>query len=72
MEALIATLLAMDSGECRWIGRHDLHAYCRAPAGHEPSYSLVCPDAGLEYGTWTTAADAAATIVSLTTPEPRP
>lgn len=26
-----AELDAMTSGECRWIGRHDLHVYCWAP-----------------------------------------
>jgi hypothetical protein len=49
----------MDSGECRWIGRHDIHVYCHAPAKREPTYCVVCPDAGLEHGNWMDAPRAA-------------
>lgn len=51
----------MTSGECRWIGRPDLHVYCHAPAGREPRYCVVCPDEGLEYlpyDQWITATEA--------------
>jgi hypothetical protein len=60
------------SGECRWIGRRDIHVYCRAPMvetlmpsgrmGWQPgpaSYCVVCPEAGLEYGEWVDATRAA-------------
>lgn len=55
---------SMESGQCRWIGRHDIHVYCHNPmrevAGphgrpawrrfpEEARYCVVCPDAGLEY-----------------------
>jgi hypothetical protein len=49
----------LDSGECRWIGRHDIHVYCHAPAKREPAYCVVCPDAGLEHGNWMDAPRAA-------------
>lgn len=28
---MIATLYRMTSGECRWVGRPDIHVYCWAP-----------------------------------------
>lgn len=55
---------AMTSGECRWIGRPDVHLYCHNPMrevvgpGGRPAwlrtpgaarYCVVCPDAGLDY-----------------------
>jgi hypothetical protein len=58
------------SGECRWIGRHDLHVYCHAPAGREPRYCVVCPDEGLEYlpyAEWLPEAEAAAIVDRITT-----
>lgn len=58
---------AMEGGECRWIGRHDVHVYCRRPSGVEPTYCVVCPDAGLQHGNWGTANCAAKTIESLLT-----
>lgn len=53
----------MTSGECRAIGRPDLHVYCHHPmtpfvredgrTGYrregEPRYCIVCPDEGFEY-----------------------
>lgn len=63
--SILVALLSMSSGECRWIGREDVHAYCMAPVGREPRWCVVCPDAGLEYGNWVTAADAAALIGSI-------
>jgi len=66
------------SGECRWIGREDVHVYCRRPfveclmptgrMGWQPgpaTYSVVCPRAGLKHGTWVVAADAVRTVSSL-------
>jgi hypothetical protein len=50
---------SLASGECRWIGRHDIHVYCHAPAKREPAYCVVCPDAGLEHGNWMDAPRAA-------------
>ena len=67
----------MASGECRYIGREDVHVYCRNPlvriAGidgrerweRQPGaarYSVACPAAGLRYGTWVTACEAASTV----------
>jgi hypothetical protein len=57
---VIDEIESLASGECRWIGRHDVHVYCRAPlvetlGGWQPgpaTYCVVCPDAGLEYGEW--------------------
>ena len=62
------------SGECRWVGREDIHVYCRNPMREVPSpfgrpawrrfpeeavYCVVCPEAGLEYGEWVDAPRAA-------------
>lgn len=67
------TLSTLASGECRWIGRHDLHVYCHAPAGREPRYCVVCPEEGLEdYEAWMPEAEAAAIVDRLTRGEPRP
>lgn len=56
---------SLESGECRWIGRHDVHVYCRRPRGVEPTYCVVCPEAGLEYGNWLLLEQAAAIVDSL-------
>jgi hypothetical protein len=67
----------MASGECRYIGREDVHVYCRNPllritgidgrVGWERQpgaarYSVVCPAAGLRYGTWVPACEATDTV----------
>ena len=59
---MLNRIKSLQSGECRWIGREDIHVYCHAPLQHEPRYCVVCPDGGLEYGNWTTAAEAAAQV----------
>lgn len=56
--SLLSNIRSMTSGECRWIGRHDIHVYCMAPAGQAPSYCVVCPEAGLAYGIWVSADEA--------------
>lgn len=56
-------VLALESGECRWIGREDIHVYCRAPAGRQALYSVVCPMAGLGPHSWVPA-EAAAELVA--------
>jgi hypothetical protein len=69
---MIDEIESIASGECRWIGRHDVQVYCRAPLvgtlmptgrmGWQPgpaSYCVVCPEAGLEYGAWVDASRAA-------------
>ena len=56
---MIHEIESLASGECRWIGRHDVQVYCRAPLHREPSYCVVCPEAGLEYGDWVDAPRAA-------------
>lgn len=66
---------SLTSGECRWVEREDIHVYCHAPLvermqshgrmGWERGparYCVVCPDAGLEYGNWTSAEEAAAVV----------
>lgn len=55
----------MESGQCRWVGRHDIHVYChhpmrmvRHPDGREAwqrreedrRYRIVCGEAGDETG----------------------
>ena len=68
-------IASMASGECRWIGREDVHVYCRRPfveclmpsgrMGWQPgpaTYSVVCPSAGLKHGTWVPACEATDTI----------
>jgi hypothetical protein len=56
---MIHEIESLASGECRWIGRQDVHVYCRAPLHCEPSYCVVCPEAGLKYGAWVDASRAA-------------
>jgi hypothetical protein len=56
---------ALESGECRWVGRRDVQVYCRRPSGAEPTYCVVCPEAGLEYGTWLHLEQAAEIVDSL-------
>ena len=54
------SLRLMQSGECRWIGREDVHAYCKAPmvpavmpnggkawTQGPRMFAVVCPAAGL-------------------------
>jgi hypothetical protein len=70
-------IASMASGECRYIGREDVHVYCRNPlvrvAGvdgrqrweRQPGaarYSVACPAAGLQYGTWVPACEATDTV----------
>ncbi len=62
---------SMKSGECRWLGRHDLHVYCWAPCDRlqdgdrvrwirrQPSYRIA------QSGEWLDAASAAATVEKL-------
>ena len=57
----------MQSGECRWIGREDIHVYCHAPAGREPRYCVVCPEGGMEHGNWMTADEAGLTVSRILT-----
>jgi hypothetical protein len=56
--SLLSNVLSLASGECRWIGRHDIHVYCMAGCGREAQYCVVCPDAGFEYGAWVSADEA--------------
>ena len=80
--SILAAVCGMVSGQCKWIGREDIHVYCHAPMverlmptgrmGWQPgpaTYSVVCPDAGLDAETWTTAADVARQIESILTME---
>lgn len=73
----ITEIESLSSGECRWIGRHDIHVYCHAPMvetmmpwgrlgwtrrPEDARYCVVCPDAGLDYGAWMTAEQAAVIV----------
>jgi hypothetical protein len=71
-------IASLASGECRWIGREDVHVYCRRPfveclmpsgrMGWQPgpaTYSVVCPSAGLKHGTWVTADNAGSTVIGI-------
>lgn len=60
--SILVCIMALESGECRWIGREDIHVYCRAPAGRQALYSVVCPMAGLGPHSWVPA-EAAALVV---------
>jgi hypothetical protein len=66
---------SLASGECRWIGREDVHVYCRRPfveclmpsgrMGWQPgpaTYSVVCPSVGLKHRTWVPACQATDTV----------
>ena len=68
-------IASLASGECRWIGREDVHVYCRRPfvqclmpsgrMGWQPgpaTYSVVCPSAGLKHGTWVPVCEATDTV----------
>jgi hypothetical protein len=69
---MIDEIESLASGECRWIGRHDVHVYCRAPLVETmmpwgrrgwtrgpATYCVVCQEAGLEYGEFVDAPRAA-------------
>lgn len=69
---MIDEIESLASGECRWIGRRDIHVYCRAPMvetlmpsgrmGWQPgpaTYCIVCPEVGLEHGEFVDAPRAA-------------
>lgn len=70
----ISQIKSLESGEARWIGREDIHVYCRhpmrralMPTGREgwqrlpedARYMVQCEDAGSLEGVWMTAAEAA-------------
>ena len=72
-------LRLMQSGECRWIGREDVHVYCKAPmvpitmpnggtgwtAGPR-MFAVVCRAAGLlDPVAWQTADEAAALVENI-------
>jgi len=51
----MSQLRDMESGECRWVHRHDIHVYCRHPWPRRPEdrrYAVACPDAGLAAEVW--------------------
>jgi len=82
----LAKVLGLVSGQCAWIGRHDIHCYCRHPMREvisehgrpawrrfpaEARYAVICHDAGIDQQHWTTAAEAAATIDTIFAQEQR-
>jgi hypothetical protein len=66
----------MQSGECRWVGRHDIHVYCHHPLhperrnetvyyqrrAEDRRYAIACPDAGLDCERWMDEEEAILTI----------
>jgi hypothetical protein len=65
--ATVAQLLSMSSGECRWIGRHDVHVYCHAPRGRDARFSVLCSTVGRQTHNWMPAADAVGVIDAIFT-----
>lgn len=63
-------LCGMESGECRWIGRHDVHVYCRNPLVQDgprwrrgvATYKIVTAD---EESPWVGLDDAAAAVAAI-------
>jgi len=49
----INALHQMTSGECRYVGREDIHVYRHSPIGRDPKWCVVCPAAGMKHGNWT-------------------
>jgi hypothetical protein len=69
---MIYEIQSLKSGECRCIGREDIHVYCYAPCvetmmpwGRKgwirgpATYCVVCPAGGLERDEWVDAPRAA-------------
>lgn len=76
----ITKIKSLESGEARWIGREDIHVYCRnpmrltmMPTGREgwqrlpedARYMVQCVDAGSLDGVWMTAVEAARLVDSI-------
>lgn len=76
----ISEIKSLESGEARWIGREDIHVYCKhpmrltlMPTGREgwrrepgdARYMVQCEDAGAMEGVWMTAVDAARLVDSI-------
>lgn len=73
----LAKIVTMTTGQCRWVGREDIHVYCHNPmrevlrpdgrtawqrTAEDARYCVVCPDAGMDYGQWMTAVDTARAV----------
>lgn len=63
--AIKRALVAMTSGECRWIGREDVHVYCRSPLNQGRTYRVVTADRDYEGQPWIEAEAALAVIKQL-------
>ncbi len=63
--AIKRALVAMTSGECRWIGHEGIHVYCRRPLSQEPTYRVVTADRDYEGQPWVDAEAALAVIKQL-------
>jgi hypothetical protein len=66
LSSIKKNLATMESGECRWIGREDVHVYCRNPHNAAvPTYKVVTPKRPHAKQKWIEADDAAALIINL-------
>ena len=71
---MIATLHAMTSGECRWVGRYDIHVYCWAPLNRPAVFKVWTADSvgsPWDDAGWVTASVAVRQIESILAKEPR-
>jgi hypothetical protein len=65
---MIGLLEQMTSGECRFVGRVDIHVYCRAPAGQSRVFKVWTVDSEgspWEPDGWVDAAVAAGQIEAI-------
>jgi hypothetical protein len=74
----LTKIKSLESGEARWVGREDIHVYCKNPMRltmmptgregwrREPEAARYCVVAeGHDYGTWVTAVEAARLVDSI-------
>lgn len=62
---MIGQLSAMESGECRWIGRPHIHAYCRSPARQPARWMIVTAELPYNDSRWCSLEEAAAFVERL-------
>jgi hypothetical protein len=58
-------LEAMESGECRWIRREDIHAYCLKPKGKQPRFRVVTMERPYQSQEWVSLDQTAETILEI-------
>jgi hypothetical protein len=72
-QAIRTVLEQITSGECQWVGRHDVHVYCRNPLVEsngrwtrgEPTYRVVTPQHDYELQPWVSASVAQASLLGV-------